>query len=695
MGRLFTSTEDLQKAPIAVLSYTTWKDRFGSDQHILGTKILLDREPYLVVAVMPKNFDFPLVPGRLNRTALWVPMSLTPQDMAPEAGGNWSYGMVGRLKSGVSVAQAQSDAEQVAQQVMRNYPPDLANFHIRAVVYPLQQITVLQVRPLLRVLFGAVAVVLLIGCANLAGLLLVRSLGRQQETAVRMALGAPMGMLLRQAILEGVVLSVGGGMLGIVLAALALSVGKNFLPETLPRTREIALNWWVAGFAFSLAIITGLCCGLAPALAAVRTDVNGALKEGGRSGLRGSNHARLRSTLVVGEVAVALVLLTACGLLLRSFINMTAVEIGFRPEHVVVAGYSLPAKQYTRQYQVDAFNNELLLRLRRLPGTEAAGVASILPGSDISLQSFIPDDYVFRQGTEQLAAIPSQVIGDYFAAMGMQLLRGRFFTPSDNDAGQLVVIVNHQFAEHYWPHQDPIGKRMRIGTQHQKTPWLSVVGEVADVKLTSPDSDAGEQFYQPVAQSLKDFGPLGSPNDINGNGGSVVLRSALPPQQMQNALRSVFHSLDSQLPLIRLQTMQQIVSMSEAPRRFNTEIISAFALAAVLLAMLGIYSVIAFSVASRVQEMAIRMALGSQRSGVVALVLRSGLKLAIIGCAIGIAGAFAVSGLIRSLLFATSPFDPLVMILAAAAVLLLAVVASALPAGRAAAINPVEALRGG
>jgi len=292
------------------------------------------------------------------------------------------------------------------------------------------------------------------------------------------------------------------------------------------------------------------------------------------------------------------------------------------------------------------------------------------------------------------AASPSQVIGDYFRAMGISLLHGRYFTEADNAENQLVLIVNHEFAEHYWPHQNPIGKRMRVGTQQAKTPWMTVVGEVADAKLTSPDADASEQFYQPVAQLEKDAGPLASPTDVNGNGGYIVLRSALPPQQMENALRATVRSIDSQLPLTQVQTMEEVVSQSEAPRRFNTVIISSFALAAVLLAILGVYSVIAFSVASRGQEMAIRIALGSQRSGIVRLVLQSGIKLAAIGCVFGLAGAVAASALLRSFLFGVSPFDPLVMVLATLVIFVLALVASALPARRAASANPIHALRG-
>jgi predicted permease len=694
LGRVFTAHEDEQKLEVAVLSYPTWKSRFDGNPHILGTKILLDRKPYMVIGVMPKGFEFPLVPGHLNRSELWVPMSFAAQELAPEAEANWYLQMVGRLKSGVTVPQAQSDAQRVAQQIMRNYPPDLANFHIRPVVNPLRQITVLQTRPLLRVLFLAVVVVLLIACANLAGLLLVRAIRRQREIAIRLAIGASRLMLLRQMMLESLVLSVSGGILGIGLAVLAVGLGRNLLPETLPRVDEIHLNWAVVGFALLLAVLTGLFCGLAPAFAALRTNVNASLKEGGRSGSADASHTRLRSALVIAEIAVAMILLTASGLLLRSFEKMSAVDLGFRPEHVTTAVYSLPRRQYANQAQVDTFNNMLLLQLRQLPGVEDAGLTSTLPATGDGIESFVAEGYIDPRGPDQTAASPSQVIGDYFRAMGIPLRHGRLFTEADNATSQLVVIVNHEFAQHYWPRQDAIGKRLRIGTQKQPTPWITVVGEVADAKLTSPDADASEQFYLPVAQLEKDIGPFAQPTDLNGNAGYIVLRSALPPEQMENALRKAVRSIDAQLPLTQVQTMEQVVAQSEAPRRFNTVIISSFALVAGLLAVLGIYSVIAFSVASRVQEMAIRMALGSQRSDIMRLILQSGIKLAILGCALGLAGAAAASGLLRSFLFGVSPFDPLVMILAAIAVFLLALLASALPARRAASVDPMQALRG-
>ena len=695
LGRVFTQQEDDQRQTVVVLSYSTWQSRFHGDPKILGTKILLDRKPYIVIGVMPRNFEFPLTSGHLNRIELWVPISFRPDELVPAAGANWSYQMVGRLKSGVTPSQAQSDAERVAQDIMRGYPSFMASLHISSVVRPLQEETIEQARPLVRTLFFAVAIVLLIACANLAGLLLVRAIRRQREAAVRLALGARAAALLRQAILESLILSVLGGLLGIVLAAVALSVGKNLLPESLPRISEISLNWVVVSFALLLAVVTGFVCGLVPAFAALRTNVNETLKEGGRGGSAGGGHARLRSALVVAEIAIALILLTASGLLLRSFEKMRSVDLGFQPDHIATAAYSLPLKQYATQSSVDTFNKELLLRLRQAPGVQAVGFTTFLPASgNNNNQAFVAEGYVPKKGENMSLATVASVMGDYFSAMKIPLLRGRFLTEADTADSQLAVVVNRKLAQKYWPNQSPIGKRLRIGTPEMQTPWLTIVGEIADVKLGAPDDPTKEQYYLSVDQSEKAVGSLASPTDLQGNGGYIALRSGLPPEQMENVLRATSRSIDPQLALTQVQTMVQNVSDTEAPRRFNTAIITAFAMAAVLLAVLGIYSVIAFSVASRVQEMAIRMALGSQRAGIIQMVLISGAKLAAVGCVIGLVGAAAASGLLRSFLFGVSPFDPIVLIVAAIAVLLLAVAASALPALRAASIDPMQALRG-
>ncbi len=388
-------------------------------------------------------------------------------------------------------------------------------------------------------------------------------------------------------------------------------------------------------------------------------------------------------------------LLAASGLLLRSFAKMSEAELGFQPEHVVTAGYSLPRKRYANQPAVDGFDNELLRRLSHLPGSIAAGLTSTLPVSGgAGIEAFVVEGYA-SPGGNALNANSSIVTSYLFRSLGVPLLRGRFFNDGDRPETQLAVIVNRKLAEHYWPHQDPIGKRMRTGTQDIRTPWMTVVGEVGDVKLASPDAEATEQYYRTIAQVVASYSYSPAPPDaVVGDGGYIVLRSALPPEQMENSLRATVHALDPQLALTGVQTMEETVADSEASRRFNTALITSFAMAAVLLAVLGIYSVIAFSAASREQEMAIRLALGSPRAGIVRLVVISGAKLAAAGCVFGLLGAAAASSLLRSLLFGVSPFDPPVLVAAAAVVLLLSVGASMLPALRAASVEPIEALRG-
>ena len=694
LGRVFTQEEDDQHQQVTVLSYATWQSRFQGDQNILGKKILLDRKPYVVVGVMPRSFEFPLLPGHLNRSELWVPMSFAAAELEPASAANWSYNMVGRLKPGVTAAQALSDAGQVAKETVRNFPPFLGGFSMHPVVRPLHEETVEDARPLVRTLFLAVAVVLLIACANLAGLLLVRAIRSRREIAVRLALGASTGALLWQTVLESLVLSCAGGMVGLVFASVVLRVGVKMLPETLPRINEIGLDWQVVGFALGVAVLTGIICGLAPAFAAIHTNVNDTLKEGGRTGTVGGGHARLRSALVVAEIAVALILLAASGLLLRSFEKMRQVDLGFRPDHTLMASYNLPQKQYGTQSAVNEFNHELVRRLQQLPGAKSAGMTSLAPASGSNNNSvFLPEGYVpFKDAGYDLAT-SIQVEGDYFQAMGVPLLRGRFFTPDDKEGSQLVVIVNRKLAEQSWPGQDPIGKRLRLGTEKMQTPWAVVVGEVADVKEGSPDSQMKQQYYITVGQAETMAGSLATPTDLNGNGGYIALRTALPPEQMENALRATVRSIDAQLPLNQLQTMEHAISESEAPRRFNTALISSFAAIAVLLAVLGIYSVIAFSVALRVQEMAIRMALGSQRVGIVRLVVASGARLAVIGCGMGLVGAWAASHLLQRFLFGVRAVDPLVLALSAIVLLVLTLIASLLPARRAASVELTQALR--
>jgi predicted permease len=693
LGRIFTQREDEGSQPVAVISYQTWRSRFQGDAHILGQKLFLDRKPYEIIGVMPRDFEFPLVPGQLNRSELWVPMSFSKDELVNGAA-NWNYGMVGRLKPGVTPSQVLKDAQPAVQEIMRNFPPGMASLRIHPLVQPLAEATVAQARPLVRTLFLAVVVVLFIACANLAGLLLVRVVRRRREISVHLALGASGAAVLRQSLAEALLLSVGGGLLGLALASVVLRVGVSFLPETLPRVSAISLDRQVVGFALLLAVLTGLLCGLIPAFAAARTDVNEALKEGGRTGSAAGGHARLRSVLVVAQLAVALVLLTASGLLLRSFEKMRSVDLGFRTDHTLTAFYVLPHQQYSTQTAVDAFDSALLSKLQLLPGVQAVGVTSLLPdGGGDGSDAFVPEGYVAPKGTGLNLAWASQVMGNYFRAAGIPFLRGRDFTSADRADSPLVVIVNHTLAEHYWPGKDPIGRRIHIGVPESPTPWMTVVGEIADIKQTSADAPTQNQMYTPFSQLKAAISSFAPPDMLTGTYGSIVLRAALAPEQMADSVRSTVRSIDPQLPLIHVESMEHVIQQGQASRRFSTALISSFAVAAVLLALLGIYSVIAFSAALRTHELAIRLALGSQRASVMRLVLVSGARLGLVGCGLGAVSAIFATRLLRSMLFQVDPLDPGVLVLAAISIFLLALAASIIPARRAASIEPMQALR--
>jgi predicted permease len=586
------------------------------------------------------------------------------------------------------------DALPAVQQIQKNFPPGMGGLRIHPAAVGLTEATVGQARPLVRTLFLAVAVVLFIACANLAGLLLVRVIRRRREISVRIALGASNAVVIRQSLVESLLLSIGGGLLGLALASVLLRVGVRLLPEALPRVSAIVLDWMVVGFSLLLAVLTGLLCGLIPAIIAARTSVHDALKAGGRTGTMGGGHARLRSTLVIAEVAVALVLLTAAGLLLRSFEKMRSVDLGFRADHTLTASYGLPHQQYSTQTAVDAFNNALINKLEQLPGVQAVGVTTLLPiagGNDSNV--FVPEGYIPHKGEGLNLAWPPQVIGNYFRAAGIPLLRGRYFTEADRTDSLLVVIVNHTLAERYWPGQDPIGRRLKIGRQVSPTPWMTVVGEIGDLKQTSADAETQNQIYTPTSQFKTEIGQFAPPGMLTGTYGSIVMRGQLPPEQMADSVRAVIRSIDPQLPLTHVQSMEQVVVENQASRRFSTALISSFAAVAVLLALLGIYSVIAFSAAMRTQELAIRLALGSQRTSIMRPVLASGAKLGVLGCGIGAIGAIFATRLLRSMLFEVDPQAPFILALAAVSIFVLVLAASLVPARRAASIEPMQALR--
>jgi putative ABC transport system permease protein len=693
LGRVFTAQEENAHQPLAVLSYGLWLNRYHRDSRVLGASIVLDRRTYTIIGVMPRSFEFPLRAGHLDQVQLWVPLSLTPDELSDGHDGYWGYNLIARLRDGVTVRQAEQDADRVAQQVMRGFPASMSAIHIQGHATLLRENAVANIRPLLRTLFSAVSIVLLIACANVAGLLLVRAIRRRREYAIRLALGARSSVIILESLCEGLMLSFAGGLLGLGFATAAIHAALNLLPESMPRVDSISMDERVIAFALFLALATGALCSLAPAFAALRTNLTESLKEGARTGTGASSHTWLRSGLVVSEIAIALVLLTVAGALLRSFQKMRAVDPGFRPDHVLVATYQLPLNQYSTNASVDIFNRAILDRLTAKPGIVAAGITDGLPASGGLRGAAYTIEGVPASRWKLKFAMFSSTYGDYFRALGIPLLEGRYFTMEDRADAPLVVIVNQSMARHSWPDQRAVGKRMHVGNPKKGLPWATVVGVVADTKLGSRDEPSTDQFYTPDQQPATLFGSASSEILTNAAGGYITLRSAFPPEQMIQTLRAAIAEVDPLLAVPQVQPMSEVISSVEAPRRFNTDLISAFAAGALLLAVTGIYAVVAFSTSLRTQEIAVRMALGAQRANIARLVLVSGAKMALVGCGLGLLGSVAISRLVSSFLFDVSATDPLVYIAAALVMMLIALLASALPAARAASSDPLDALR--
>jgi predicted permease len=693
LGRPFTQKEESAHEPVAVISYGLWLNRYHRNPHVIGNSIILDRKAYSIIGVMPRSFDFPPAAGYLDQAQLWVPMSLTADELSDENAGFWGYHIIARLKDGVSLSQAAQDADRVARQIMRNLPVAQSKIHIRGDVTPLLEYEITEIRPLLRTLFLAVSVVLLIACANVAGLLLLRAIRRRSEYAVRLALGARSGAIIRQSVLEGLLLGMTSALLGLSFAALAIRIALRTLPDSMPRIDSIAMDGTVAGFALLLALATGALCSLAPAFAALKADPMESLKEGVRTNTGSSSHGWLRSGLVVSEVAVALVLLTASGALLRSFQKMHAVDPGFHPDHVLIAGYQLPLNQYSTSASATTFNREIVDRLSSKPGIVAVGTINAAPATGRYPMTAYTVEGKSTDRWKPEFAVFSVIFGDYFRVMGVRLLEGRYFNADDRSDSQPVVMVNESMEKHCWPGQYAVGKRIHVGGPPMKSPWATVVGVVADTKMGSRDEASSDQWYTPMEQAdilyfSDNTGKLAGPA-----GAYITVRSALPPEQMVHTLRSTVAEIDPLLALEQVQPMTEAIANVEAPRRFNTGLISAFALGALLLALTGIYAVVAFSASLRTHEIAIRMALGAQRTRIAGLILSSAAKLAVLGCTFGVLGSLAVSRIVNSLLFDVSATDPLIYLAGVLIMMTTTMLASALPASRVASVDPIVSLR--
>jgi putative ABC transport system permease protein len=690
IGRVFTNDEDKPGAtPVVVLSYGLWQRRFGGQTSVLNQPLTFNARTYTVIGVMPQGFQYP------SRVEMWVPVGQVSGDPGWEQRGNHPglYG-VARLKPGATLAQAEADMDNIAANLEKQYPESNAGNRVR--IRPLLEIYVSEVRGTLWVLFGAVGFVLLIACANIANLLLARATARQKEMAIRSAMGAGRWRIARQLLTESVLLALVGGTLGLLFARWGIQLILYISPNAIPRSREITLDWKVLAFTIGVSFITGILFGLVPAIQAGEVDVNETLKETGRGTTR---RHWLRSSLVVVEVATTLVLLIGAGLMIRSFYRLQNVNPGFSYEHLTSLSITLPQKKYTTEEQRSEFFRHLLENIRGLPGVEVAAAASGLPlGNNGWQTSFVLDDKPLPPRNETPLMEACTVTPDYFRAMNIPLLRGRYFNEQDNRsflagrdmsklnegermiAGTNVIIIDEEFARRYWPNEDAVGKRIRVGTD-VKAPVLTVVGVVGRVKMEGLSQDSKRvQGYFPFAQL-----PFG--------GMAVIIKASGDPTQLVASAREQVKAVDPDQPIYNIRTMNEIRAESVAPERLNLTLMSIFAGIALILAIVGIYGVMSYSVTQRTHEIGIRMAIGAQPRDVFRMILGQGMLLALIGVAVGLLGAFGLTRLMASMLFGVEPTDPATF--AGIAVLLTAValIACYIPGRRATKVDPVVSLR--
>ncbi len=693
LGRTFTQQEDENAAPVTVISYALWKERFQSDPNVQGKTIDLDKRPYTVIGIMPRNFEFPLDAGRLSHQDLWVPMSFTPAEKNSE-GNDFDYGAVARVKPGVSMAQAQSDVDLIIAGIQASYQGK-SRVELHGYFRTLKDETVHNAKPLFRILLAAVGLMLLIACVNLANLLLVRAATRKRDFGMRLALGGARLAMLRQLLTESILLSALGGIAGMAIAIGLVRGAATTLPDSLPRLNEIAIRWPAFVAALLLIGLTGLVCGLAPAIASMRADLQDVLRHGSPSTGQSRSHHALRSTLVAVEVAMATVLLVAAGLLLRSFAKMLETDPGFQPQHVLTASLALPKHDYSTQEKVDDFYRQLQTRIEHLPGVSSVGFSTNIPivGAN-SGRLITPQGYVRPSGEGLIITSNYLVQGNYFKALQIPLIRGRYFTAEDESSGSpLVTIISQSFADHYFRGKDPIGMHVKIGVPSMPTPAIMVVGVVGDIKQGALDQPTIVQMYSPVSQGTADMEPLAAKTVVMGGRMDIVVRTTQNPKQLAVTVERIVQQLDPQIPVSQVNTMDEIVAATESSRRFNTAILTAFAAIALLLSLLGIYGVMAYSVTERTREIAIRMALGATRRTVSLKTLRYAMKLACIGVMVGVVSSFGLTRLLGSLLYGVKPLDS--VSIAGAVVVLFSCTALAgwFPAHRASQIDPMQALR--
>ena len=680
VGRTFSPGENQPgRNLVAVLSYGLWQRRFGGDPSVLGKAVTLDGIGYTVVGVAPSDFHLLDSPSDV-----WIPYALDARELDPKNRAARTLRVIAHLKPGATFEQAESEMRSIARK-MELQDPD-ANSGYSATVVPLRDQLIGDIRTTLWTLLGAVLFVLLIACANVANLLLARAGSREKEIALRSALGANPARLARQLLTESVLLALAGGVLGLLLAVWSVSLLKQLGPATLPRLREISVDWRVLAFTLLVSIATGIIFGLAPALASMRSDLNSILRSTGRGATGGPARARFRNTLVVSEMAACVVLLTGAGLLIRSFAQLQSVNSGFRPDHVLTMQIELPETRYSG-LKVGLFYQQLLERLQALPGVRFAGIARKVPLSgdmDLSL-NFTIENRPVQASADQPRAQFRAVSADYFDALGIPLIRGRHFDRTDGEHTPGVVLVNETLVRTFFAGGDALGKRIKSGLDDSV--WYTIVGIVRDVKQSGLDAQDKPETYYHYLQV-----PPAEMNDVEGTM-TAVLRTSAEPASLAAAARGEVQKMDTSLAVFNVHTMESLLDSSLAQPRFRTTLLGAFAGVALILAAIGLYGVTAYSVARRTNELGVRMALGAQKNHVLKLVMGQAVGLAALGIGIGLVLALGAMRVISKLLFGVNAADPLTFAATALLILVIALAASLIPALRAIKVDPMVALR--
>ena len=684
-GRTFLAEEEQPgRDQVVILSHRIWERRFGADPDLVGKTIAIDDRPFTVVGILPPDFN---LFGGSRAYDLWMPFDFGRGRMARD---DYSLIVFARLKEGVALEQAQIEMKAIAERLGQVYPETNLNRSVKVIT--LQENQILTLRPALLILLAATGFVLLIACVNVANLLLARSAMKQRETAVRMALGASRGRIIRELLTESMLLSVVGGALGLLLASWGLDLLRAILPagvDEIPRSDWIGIDRTVLGFTLLISLLTGMVFGLAAAFQVSRSELNDALKDSGKSSAGSARGRRLMDSFVIAEIALAMVLLLGAGLMIRSFLNLLAVEPGLDPNNLLTMQVWLPESRYAEGNIIAKFYQQALERIRQAPGVKSASAVDFLPFSGWGDLTAFAIDGPAAPAPDQEPVVQYRVIdGDYFRVMGIPLLKGRSFDEHDRDEAHGVAIINEAMARRYWPDQDPLGQRIRPAFTEAKAPWrpksghawLTVVGVARDVNEIGPMDDPSPEFYLPYLQN---------PSALM----RLVIRVDAGPIDFVSSIRREVLAVDKDQPVTEIKSMKQFLAESGFRRQFNTILFGLFAAVALILAVVGIYGVMSYSVTQRTRELAIRMALGAESRDVLRLVLRRGLALTLAGVGIGVAGAFALTRLMASLLFGVSATDPLTFVLISLLLTGVALGACLVPARRATKVDPMVALR--